>query len=77
VTGSGENTYCRVCGVRADPGQVVCANCGAELPTTPNTVRTDLMERPAASARRTLFYLGLGLAVAVPALAAARIARRR
>ena len=52
MTGPGENTYCRVCGVRAAPGQRDCANCGAVLPATPNTVRTDAMRRALALARR-------------------------
>jgi len=81
VTGSGENTYCRNCGVRAEPGQRTCTNCGATLPTTPNTIRTDAMRAPPARGPadgpgRALLYAGLGLAMAVPALVLLRLAER-
>jgi len=70
MTGPGENTYCRICGVRADPGQRACANCGAALPTTPNTVRTDAMRRePRGGVAPVLVMAGLGLALAAPAAA--------
>jgi len=70
MTGPGENTYCRTCGLRAAPGRRTCANCGAALPATPNTIRTDAMKRePRGGVAPAVVLAGFGLALAVPVAA--------